>query len=39
MNVTRAFLWNVGTHGRMLRENFKRMNRKKKSIDAVMGAD
>jgi len=30
MNLIRAFVRNVGTHGLMLREYFKRKNRKKR---------
>jgi hypothetical protein len=39
MNLTQAFVRNVGTHGLMIRENVKRQTRKTKSTNAAMGAD
>lgn len=30
MNLTQASVWNVGTHGLMTREYFKRKNREKR---------
>ena len=39
MNLTQAFVRNVGTHGLMIREGIKRRTRKIQSTDAVMGAD
>jgi hypothetical protein len=39
MNLIRASVRNVGTHGLMLREGIKRKNREIQSTNAVMGAD
>ena len=39
MNLIRASVRNVGTHGLMERENINRKTRKIESTDAVMGAD
>lgn len=39
MNIVQAFVRNVGTHGLMIRENFKWKPHKKESTNAVMGAD
>jgi hypothetical protein len=39
MNLTQAFVRNVGTHGLMIREGVKRKTRKIQSTEAAMGAD
>jgi hypothetical protein len=39
MNFIQALVWNLGTHGLMLRENIKWQTHKIQSTDAAMGAD
>jgi hypothetical protein len=39
MNIARASVWNVGTHGLMKREYVKRQKPQDESTDAAMGAE
>ena len=39
MNTVKAFIWNVGTYGLVLRGSAKWTNRKVQSTDTVIGAE